>query len=631
MPSIRPFEQKFEKVAPPFESDPRYEKSPVVFPRDIQKYPDFVRVHNHKLNCTMKGKECLTCDVVGGVHVLSNVKLVLLGDQHLPAAAGAEGQCIPVIRVENGSFEAIKQTLWAQKTLGFKVAEGAVFAVSLTQYACMVSSDMFWHGFDDLARWIKERMHGELVPFIMPYSSGLSDQQLSRIQTILNDMRARFLGENQGKWDWRFSLWRPLYDFFESNLVTKRKVLVPPSKLKRLNGTYAVIESPQRAYQGVHSDFAKSYPPDLEKSFLPEILKEIEKGVPQKMRPVAPPPEFITKGFKREGAMIDQGPSDIPTMYLYGNSILRETGAFMVEHDLATDYEIVIHCKGMDICDLLDEYPIPPVRNEKDILVMHFLGNLSIPRCKYGKWNETFHYENPVVHDDAGVSNLVDKVILAVAKAKKTFKGPIKVLGPLPRLLNECCEDESHRIKIPPPFNQAPFCHIQAYYGALNHYMALHPKIDMYGSEFIPFQIIFRSDQGKPFLNNHLRDNVHLTDDGLKIFAEYVSGLTSKKPFKYKKMDIDSPSFRTWTAMTFKWNNKAQTPVTMTLKTAAGQGSQSGKRADPPKAPPLPAASQENMDAQSAPDNTQAKSVADFLSSTAGLLEGQNQQQGNST
>ena len=30
----------------------------------------------------------------------------------------------------------------------------------------------------------------------------------------------------------------------------------------------------------------------------------------------------------------------------------------MVKHDFATNYEVVIHCKGMDICELLDEHEL---------------------------------------------------------------------------------------------------------------------------------------------------------------------------------------------------------------------------------------------------------------------------------
>ena len=138
----------------------------------------------------------------------------MIGDQCLPASIGAETKCIPVIRIEDASFEGLKQVLWSQKNMGFRTAEGAIYAVSSLSYLLRVGNEMYWQGFYELEKWVKEKMGGILAPFLMPYGL-LEEEYLSKVQQFFTVTRARYLGDmTDARMVWHFSFWKPLFEFY---------------------------------------------------------------------------------------------------------------------------------------------------------------------------------------------------------------------------------------------------------------------------------------------------------------------------------------------------------------------------------------------------------------------------------
>ena len=146
-----------------------------------------------------------------------------------------------------------------------------------------------------------------------------------------------------------------------------------------------------------------------------------------------------------------------------------------------------------------------------------------------------------------------------------SFKGHIKILGPFPRILNKCCNDKDHELKI-----RGPFKSVLGYYLALNHFLAIHPKLNLYNVEFIPVQEIFPN-----FDETFLCDNIHLTEDRNKDFAEFLNGVIARPRRSYELLPVDHPGFFTW----------------------AAQGGDKGKIAlAPPPNPPSPSGAGEAMD-----------------------------------
>ena len=60
-------------------------------------------------------------------------------------------------------------------------------------------------------------------------------------------------------------------------------------------------------------------------------MRHLEDVAPPVMLPIVPPLDALEKGFLREDENADTLISDLPTMYLFGNSILRETGKYIDE------------------------------------------------------------------------------------------------------------------------------------------------------------------------------------------------------------------------------------------------------------------------------------------------------------
>ena len=606
VPSVHYTNKNISQFTPPLDSDPRRNRAAIMFPRDIQKYPEMFRIHNLKLEMTWKGRDCYSCEHISGSHNLTNVKLVIAGDQYIPATIGAETKCAPVIRIEDATFEAIKQALWSQRNMGFRTVEGAIYAVSLQSFLCRAGSDRFWHEFDELEKWVRDKMGGVLAPFFMPYGL-LDDEMLSKMQQCLTVMRARYLGDPGGQPQWPFSLWQPLYAFFKENAIVRRAVSVAASMVKTPSGKVITVEGAQRAYQGILGEFKKEYPEDFEIVFICKLMRHIEEVAPPVMLPITPPTDALEKGFLRIDDKADTLISDLPTLYLYGNSILRETGKYIDENNLAVNHELVLNCKGGDIIGILKDHPIPAAKNSGDIVVLHFLGNISLNFTKYGKPDANWHYQHPKILEDSDVVRLVDKICSAVHLVRKTYQGKLKVIGPFPRLLSDCCDDAEHRLSPPHPFTASPLNATTSYYAALNQFLVCHPKLASIDAEIIPYQLIWLKKGG--FGAKSLRDNLHLSEEATKTFADFLVKLPSWKQKSYKTMDMDS-AFKTWVSLFYKWEKKAEdAPEPDHTKTA---GSAAG---GPPAPPNLPPAQGEKMDSEPTKAPSNNETISQFLES----------------
>ena len=114
---------------------------------------------------------------------------------------------------------------------------------------------------------------------------------------------------------------------------------------------------------------------------------------------------------------------------------MRETGKYIDEKNMLINHDLVMNCKGGDISQILRDHPVPAAKHSKDVVALHFLGNMSLDFAKYGKPDSKWHYLHPKCLDDASVTRLVDKIISTVNTVRKTYQGTLKVIGPLPRLL----------------------------------------------------------------------------------------------------------------------------------------------------------------------------------------------------
>ena len=349
------------------------------------------------------------------------------------------------------------------------------------------------------------------------------------------------------------------------------------------------------------------------------------------MLPIIPPTDAVKKGLDRENDGTSKLLSDRPTLYLYGNSIMRETGKYIDEKNMLINHDLVMNCKGGDISQILRDHPVPAAKHSKDVVALHFLGNMSLDFAKYGKPDSKWHYLHPKCLDDASVTRLVDKIISTVNTVRKTYQGTLKVIGPLPRLLGECCDDPAHRLCPPFPFNASNKDPIISYYAALNQYLVCHPKLATIGAEIVPYQLIWLNKGN--FGIKCLRDNLHLGEDATKIFASFLTQLPSWKTKTYKLMDFES-AFRTWAACFYGWGKKGeeaphQAPPLQTNSAAATANAAAAVTTNaataattnqnpPPKPPTMPPANTEKMDHNTShTGNENQETISSFLENAA--------------
>ena len=531
--------QENKNNVPQLIKDIRAERSAVIFPRDIKKHPEFDQLANWAIDMSFKGVRCFSCRILNSDHRLAKNNLIFCADQYFPACLGNKAECIPVIRIEDGTFQAIKIALLCQKACGFKPEKGSVFAIGLTSYLCKVGAELYWAEFEKFSQWLEREMGGIAVPFLCPWSKHLPDLAHLNIHRGLTTFRAMYLGDLAGPQDWRFSLWLPLWEFLEP-LSESGKHTVPPVLVKTSQGGNKVVECESELFMGVPGEFKNVVPICHQKSYIPALINHLRKVTPPSKNITVPPKHSILLGLKEAGLEpVGQG-GKIPMLYLYGNSIIRDAGPPLADllDVLVKDYDAVMTYSGKRIATILDEVPIPPQAHENDTVLIHCLGNVSLNESKYYQEKGVWHYKFPETLPEHIVHELVELIVQLQAKVRKVFKGHIKILGPFPRILNKCCNDKEHELKI-----RGPFKSVLGYFLALNHYLAIHPKLILYNVEFIPVQEIFPS-----FDESYLCDNIHLTEDRNKEFAEFLHGIIKRPRSSYELLPVDHQGFFTWVA-----------------------------------------------------------------------------------
>ena len=190
----------------------------------LKQQNGFDMLADHKLTATWLGMDCHVCPTQTNTHDIKGKKVFILGDQFLPWRVGQGGNCVPLLRIEDGDCTAIRHALVAQVNNGFKPEEGSIFAVALLSHLCRVGSQHFWRELDDLARWCQGVFKATLWPFLPPFPVGFPAGCLVAIHRFLTELQGRYLGDFQGRVEGRYTLWYPLDKFFNDLKAEKTEM-----------------------------------------------------------------------------------------------------------------------------------------------------------------------------------------------------------------------------------------------------------------------------------------------------------------------------------------------------------------------------------------------------------------------
>ena len=295
---------------PSIASDERANRCALNIPGSKAVVQGFEKFANQILSSTFKANKCFSCKFNGGEHDINNKKLFFLGDAHLPPMIGTGTDCVPVLRVQGGAFELLKSVLLAQKEKGFKPKPGSIFAPSVQSYLGRVGASMFLEKLEEFSTWCQETFEADVMPFIMPWSIEVPNEYCSNVSRFLVAQRAVHMGDFKGSKDWKFSLWSPLNEYMKAENVTPRHLVLGSICLR--DDAETMLECGDHAWDGLHGDFSRVYPAEIERGFLPMILKTIQENAPPSKQIEIPSNESLELGFKGGLAVQNANSAEIP-------------------------------------------------------------------------------------------------------------------------------------------------------------------------------------------------------------------------------------------------------------------------------------------------------------------------------
>ena len=257
-------------------------------------------------------------------------------------------------------------------------------------------------------------------------------------------------------------------------------------------------------------------PPSIEVEFVNALAKSLSKNIPISKDIVTPAQESLDYGFEAavnaDSSLLD----DKPTIYLYGSSILKDAADKIAEAAATNDINVVSFCEGGNIDSMIKDHQIPKVNNERDTIVLSYLGNEFIHKRGYHKDGGSFHYDKPKYHDDNQMNKTVLHLRKVIIRLRKVFSGQIAVLGPLPRLIKKCCDSSDHCFP-----KSALFSNRIQYAYLYNKFLSKHQSVLQPDVFFVPYDCIFPEG----LKSGDFCDGIHLNFCKSDQLAEFVAGI----------------------------------------------------------------------------------------------------------
>ncbi len=531
--------------SPIISSDPRSSKTAISLP-STKKYPFFDNLQNFSLSCSFLGNNCTACNLLNGNHSIAKQNVFLLGDQFIPPIIGSQKECVPTIRINNPTFETLKESLRSQKKNGLGKNEGGVALVSILSFLINVGASEYLSKLGDFSEWAKTEMGWEVIPFITPYPHGLPEHALITIQQFLSVTKAKFLGDFMGGVDNKYSMWKPFSIACKNLGMEKKSLPVPPISFTNKEKTITI--------QCENEVFLGSIKQNnvIESTFFPLLFNQLScLSLPSSPLTI-PSSDALRGGFSGSTPPITK-----TKLILLGTSILKNCVDKVTDSATNSGFDVIDLCKGGDFFKNIKGIKLPTSSNPNDTLVLLFLGNHIFSKTNHFKKGGVYHLENPKFLTDQQINSLIVETCNLISEIQLNFKGKIKLFGPLPRFSRNCCSTPHHLIT--PPF---PFDSTGEYILFINKFMAFHPLLRIDKVEFIPPSAIFGRALPVPFSN----DLVHPTAAATNTLSSYLRTIGIKRvtslPVINKK---ESESFYSWVSA-LKKPNLLHTPSLCSTK-----------------------------------------------------------------
>lgn len=515
--------------SPDFFSDPRMDKTAIHLP-STKTFPFFDNLVKSTLSCSFFGNNCTSCNHLNGNHSISKLNVFLIGDQFTPPSIGSQKECVPTIRVNDPSFDTIKETLISQKKNGMGNNGEKVALVCLLSYLIKVGASEYFLQLSNFSEWAKAELSWTIIPFLTPFPVGFPEHALISIQQFRSILQAKFLGDFMGTINENFSMWKPFTDSCTQLNMEKKTLPIPPITIKTTNKTLT-IECKSEVFIGSIKNLAV-----IESHFLPLLFNQLKSVSPPSSSPLTIPGSDALRAGLCDGSVSLS--TRKPKLFLMGSSILKNCVETITESAKTSGFDVVSLCKGGDFFKNIKSINLPESDNNKDTLVLLFLGNNIFNKSNFFIANGVWHMDNPKLLNDKEINDLILAIRNIFIKLRLSFKGKIKLFGPLPRFTKPCCPKPHHNIPISFPFTSST-----DYILFLNKFLALHPFLRSHNIEFIPPNSIF----GPSLPTFFTTDLVHLTPSASNTLSSFIKNIIIKKSVVRPTLDLEqASSFYRW-------------------------------------------------------------------------------------
>ena len=188
-------------------------------------------------------------------------------------------------------------------------------------------------------------------------------------------------------------------------------------------------------------------PSNVEKVFIRELVEGIT-NIQTDDKLITPSMDSIIAGLNRDSSFKEHlgkrifilGASNMEALKKYIGDLCKNTGV-----------EVVYLCEGGDFLKFFLDNPalLEVLKNgtSHDILFINPVSNNVITYKEKEKKQGAWHLKSPAVISDQKFNELMVDVNHAVSLIHSVFTGRCVLMGPYPRMLRDCCMDESHWLR----------------------------------------------------------------------------------------------------------------------------------------------------------------------------------------
>ena len=464
--------------------------------------------NNLASSASFVGGTCHSCYPGHKNHTLNEKpRLFIAGDQFFPPVVGTHGSCCPVMRINNGSFQQLKDMITFQIAQGLRFPRGSILCTFMLSHLLKIGASLYWNEVVSFIEWMND-MHGVTVlPGIPPYPCGLEAQQLVSLSQYFHYLIGSYFGKGPVRNDSSFSLWKPFQKSAAELGVSNVHVYAPPILIQEANHLFYCG---QIFVSGFEGDWSKQVPGNIQITFFRNLFAALE-------------------GFKLSlpattalQTSINNKPLQGRKVYLLGTSILRATLPYISNSAQDKGVEVIADFSKGDFLRYIKEVNSGHFlqASSKDILILSFLGNYLLNKDDVLN-TDCCHLVNPTIPNDFSMSSLVIEVGRLMRTLSEAFPGRIYLLGPLERHLERCCSMPEHRIKGP---NNEDI-NMALYTKAFSTFIHASPGIIQGRVKFVYQQEVFFND----FNNTFLVDGVHLNAEATTRLATFICNLLTVK------------------------------------------------------------------------------------------------------